>query len=222
MDVIRGRAAAHSAASHPVAALAIATALIIGGAAVLAAGRSAPSTRPTSPPQATPAAPAVVAASASAGATMPTRAAAADPPVTCHVTRPEPPFVPPKPYLRTPPAYYGSAWYGAADLWTMLDVDGQIEGPWVAADPPDLPQKTFWWSVHFQPDRTGEWEPAITVTGRRLDAPGSFRFGDPGTNASADFGTSMLVGIDYPTVGCWELTARYRDATLSYVVRVFD
>jgi len=32
----------------------------------------------------------------------------------------------------------------------------------------------------------------------------------------------MLVGIDIPTYGCWRVTARYRAATLSYVVSVVD
>jgi hypothetical protein len=59
------------------------------------------------------------------------------------------------------------------------------------------------------------------VTGRRLDAAGTFSFG-PGTNAGADFGTAMLVGIDVPSVGCWEITGRYHAATLSYTVLVED
>jgi len=135
------------------------------------------------------------------------------------VTKPEPPFVPPKPDLRTPPAYYEGAWYGTRHLWTMLHDGGEVWGPWLFAAPPGLPQKTFWWSADWVPD--SEPMPAITVTGRRLDAGGSFRYG-PGTNATADFGTAMLVGIDVPDYGCWKITARYRDATLSYVVDVVE
>jgi hypothetical protein len=30
----------------------------------------------------------------------------------------------------------------------------------------------------------------------------------------------MLVGIEIPTAGCWQITGQYRDASLSYVVRV--
>jgi hypothetical protein len=146
----------------------------------------------------------------------PSRAPTATP--HCDVTRPDPVFIPPKPFLVTPPGNYQSDWYGSAHLWTMLDRDGEVWGPWLAASPPVLPQKTFWWSADWVVHE--ELEPAITVTGRRLDASGSFTFGHPGTNASADFGTAMLVGIDIPSYGCWELTARYRRATLSYVVSV--
>jgi hypothetical protein len=138
---------------------------------------------------------------------------------TCDVTRPDKPFVPPKPFPATPPGYYEATWYGSAHLWAMLRDGGEIWGPWLFASPPGLPQKTFWWSADWVPRE--ELEPAITVVGRRLDAPGSFRFG-PGTNATADFGTAMLVGIDIPTYGCWELTAKYREATLSYVVNVIN
>jgi hypothetical protein len=164
-----------------------------------------------------------IAPSSRPGPTAAAEAASATPP-PCHVTHPEPAFVPPGPdipegrFVATPPAYYEGAWYGTAHLWTMLHRDGEVWGPWLIVQPPGLPAKTFWWSADWVPQ--DELEPAITVTGRRLDASGSFRFGDPGTNATADFGTAMLVGIDVPTYGCWRITARYRGASLSYVVSV--
>jgi hypothetical protein len=140
--------------------------------------------------------------------------------VACPITSPaEPAFTPPRPFLPVPPASYRADWYGTAHLFTMVDRVPTPKGPWLSADAP-LPDKTFWWSADWVP--RNELEPAITVTGRRLDGFGTFTFGNPGTNASADFGTAMLVGIDYPSVGCWELTARYRQATLSIVVEVID
>lgn len=134
----------------------------------------------------------------------------------CDVTRPDPPFVAPRPYLASPPEYYGSEWFGSDALWTMLHRDGEVwSGLPHGSD--GVSQKTFWWSVDWPPD--AEPEPAITVVGTRLDGSGVFSFG-PGTNASADFGTAMLVGIEIPTSGCWQITGRYRDAELSYVVWV--
>lgn len=171
----------------------------------------------STPATATPAAPTpVIAAAAPAGSVDATPTAS-----PCTITRPGPAFTPPTPYLASPPMAYDSVWYGDAHLWTMLDIGGETWGPWLFGTPPGLPQKTFWWSADWHPDQTGEWEPAITVTGRRLDGPGTFTFG-PGTNASADFGTAMLVGIDIPSYGCWKLTAEYRKATLSYVVSVVN
>ena len=56
------------------------------------------------------------------------------------------------------------------------------------------------------------------VTGTRLDAPGSFSAGNPGTHAYADFGTAMLVGVPTPARGCWEIRAHYKGAELAYVI----
>ena len=138
---------------------------------------------------------------------------------TCDVTRPTP-FAAPSPYLVSPPAVYESVWFGSRALWTMLDPDGET---WAQSalprGPGGLSQKTFWWSADRIPQ--DDLVPAITVTGTRLDGPGTFEFG-PGTNASADFGPAMLVGVEFPTPGCWQLTARYRDAVLSYVVLITE
>lgn len=127
-------------------------------------------------------------------------------PAACNVTRPAPPFAAPSPFPAAPPNA-AKAWYGSDALWAMLDRDGGVRHPG------DF-QKTFWWSKNF-----AEEVPAITVTLTRLDGEGSYSFG-PGTNAtSADLGgTAMLVGVDIPGPGCWQLTARYRGAALSYVV----
>lgn len=138
----------------------------------------------------------------------------------CAVTRPIPIFVPPSPFLASPPAYYQSDWFGSAALWTMINHDGEIwKQSSLPHNPEGLTQKIFWWSANW-PARV-ELEPAITVVGTRLDGPGVFTY-SPGTNASADFGTAMLVGIDFPSPGCWQLTGRYRDALLSYVVWITD
>lgn len=41
------------------------------------------------------------------------------------------------------------------------------------------------------------------------------------TNAfAADIQSTMLVGVDFPTLGCWEITGIYADAKLSFVVWV--
>lgn len=138
----------------------------------------------------------------------------------CEVTRPIPPFVAPSPYPASPPPAYGSDWFGSRALWALLDRDGEV---WrqsaLPHGPGGLTQKTFWWSADRIPQ--DDLAPAITVTGTRLNGPGTFEFG-PGTNASADFGPAMLVGIEIPSAGCWQFTARYRDAVLSYVVSITD
>jgi hypothetical protein len=137
-------------------------------------------------------------------------------PSSCHLTKPTHPLVPPAENSAParPPAYYDAEWYGTERLWTMLRHGGEV---WF-----DLPrgadglgQKTFWWSADF--DVSHESQPAIRVTGRQLDGFGRFASPAPGTNAGADFGSAMLIGVGVPTTGCWEITATYKQATLSYV-----
>ena len=136
----------------------------------------------------------------------------------CPLTTPSrPPFVPPEPYPSEAPELYQKEWHGTAELWTMLGSEGEV---W--RDLPDddgdgrFTEKTFWWSEGLS-DRSLS---PITVTGRRLDKPGSFETGGPGGGGfREDIGSFMLVGIEIPA-GCWELTATYRGAELSYVVLV--
>jgi hypothetical protein len=135
----------------------------------------------------------------------------------CPLTKPVPPFTPPP----APGADYdlseGTAWYGTARLWTWLKTDGEIWSS-LPVSAAGRSQKTFWWregySVHADPS------PPIGVSGKRLDGPGRFGFGPPGTNAAFGQGAAMLVGIVIPEAGCWEITARYGSDALTIVVFV--
>ena len=136
----------------------------------------------------------------------------------CSVTRPDPAFVAPSPWPSTPPPYYESDWFGSEALWTMLDRDGEV---WRFPVGPDhLSEKMFWWSVEW-PGMHDDPQPAIRVVGTRLDAPGTF-IARPGTNASADLGQAILAGVEIPSPGCWQITASYGGAVLSFVVLVTD
>lgn len=187
-------------------------AIVVAGSLLAAACSTAAGNAPASSPGASPSLTASPEPHVSAS---PALTAAGE----CPVTKPKPLFAAPPPAPNKPPDYYKSDWFGTADLWTMLTRGGEI---WhdLPKNPGGLTQKTFWWSANW-PYRT-ELEPDITVTGRRLDGPGRFEAGHPGTNASADFGVAMLVGIDVPTTGCWKLTREYRGAALSYVALVED
>jgi hypothetical protein len=68
-----------------------------------------------------------------------------------------------------------------------------------------------------------EQEPALSIVATRLDGPGVVT-ADHATNASAGSlsGEAMLSGIEFPTLGCWQLTATYGDAVLSHIVWLTD
>lgn len=179
---------------------------------------------PVAPGSASPGGATATIAPASVDASRTPAAAATPPhvPSTCHLTKPTPPFVAPAGAVTParPPTSFDSEWYGTARLWTILRHRGEV---WfgLPRDAAGLGQKTFWWSADFDINR--ERQPAISVTGRRLDGPGRFAFPAPGTNAEDPIlGSAMLMGIDVPTSGCWQITATYRRANLSFVAWVSD
>jgi hypothetical protein len=134
------------------------------------------------------------------------------PPATCPVTtRPSPAFTPPG----VSATYPGQFWYGTAALWTDL----RSNGTWA-----ELPHDATGYGQKLFFDREGyDWqaepEPALTVSGRRLDADAAPLAVLPPTNGhQADVGSFMLAGGNFPTAGCWEVTAQYAADTLTYVV----
>jgi hypothetical protein len=59
------------------------------------------------------------------------------------------------------------------------------------------------------------------VSGQRIDAPAPPLYADKATNAyAADIDSAMMVGVDIPSLGCWEISGRYADAELNFVVCV--
>ncbi len=130
-------------------------------------------------------------------------------PNTCQVTLPSsPPFTPSAVGSSEPStSVYGDYWYGTDDLWTGLPLDGVWNS---------LSQKVFWWSVDYSVN--AEPIPALTVTGTRLDGETPPPQVDHPTNANGQ----MLVGVDFPTGGCWQITAEYQNHTVNFVVWVTD
>ena len=125
------------------------------------------------------------------------------------------PFVPPKPSQETPD---GSFWFGTDKLWTDLPSDGTWRGlGHYTPNDPTFRQKLFFWRQGY--DWHTEPRPNLKVIGRRLDAEADPLSVDRPTNVSSEPG-GMLVGINFPTVGCWEITGQYGDDALTFVIWV--
>lgn len=139
-----------------------------------------------------------------------------DPPASCPITVPQnPTFTPPAPYNSM--GFEGEFWYGSSSLWTAVRENGVWEA--LPHNPEGYTQKVFWWRDGYV--WTEEPEPALTVTGERLDASAPPFRASKATNASAsDIGSAMLVGVDIPTLGCWKITGKYSNTELSFVVWV--
>jgi hypothetical protein len=101
--------------------------------------------------------------------------------------------------------------YGPARLWTFLPRDGVlhvrrgVDGR--------LGDKLAW-----IPDR--ERGVSLTVSGRRLDAPGKLRVLGVNWGYSSTGKGSWASAVVFPKAGCWRITGRAGTTTLSYVVKV--
>lgn len=143
--------------------------------------------------------------------------AAKTPPKDCPVTTSSKQnFEAPEPYSPAAP-WERIFWFGSDHLWTTLHNDGVWAG--LPLNPDGYTQKIMWWSSLY--DLPNEPEPALVVTGRRLDADAPpLRFYGA-TNAFAkDIGDAMLTGVEFPTLGCWEVTGQYKKTELKFVVWV--
>ncbi|HVM35673.1 MAG TPA: hypothetical protein VM784_10050 [Actinomycetota bacterium] len=143
----------------------------------------------------------------------------------CPVTvPPQSGFVPPKPYPPEPPLE--QVWFGTAELWTLLDREGAVwSGLSVGKGPHPVGDKTLWFSENFSTAQREDFsaDADITLTAVHLD--GSARTvvqegGVPSFNSGIK--NFMLVPLGLPEAGCWELTATYRNAELSYVFLIKD
>jgi hypothetical protein len=138
-------------------------------------------------------------------------------PASCPVTLPpQPQFVPPASYPSTPPG--GESWYGTPALWTSLAPNGTWRSlPYTNGA---YTQKVFWWRDAYD-WRSESGILQLSVSGVRIDGPAKPLIASTATSASGtDIGSAMLVLIDIPAAGCWEITGQYQGTTLSFVVWV--
>jgi len=144
----------------------------------------------------------------------------ADVPEGCPVTNPpSQPFVPPPPYWTN----HGpnQFWYGTESLWTLLSVPGTCA--WhirsnVLESKGAYRTNLSYWRRGFNWRK--EREPKLVINARRLDHDARVIVI---VHANAVFVTgpapaAMMTAIDIPTAGCWEITAKYKDQKLSFVV----
>ena len=107
------------------------------------------------------------------------------------------------------------SWYGNGLLWAGLTADGVYAVPQDRVDADGSIGNKLLWAT------TPAWS-RPTLSGERLDAPapplrviavnqGSF---------SSAAKPSYMSAVSFPTAGCWRLTARVADVSLTYVVEV--
>ena len=110
------------------------------------------------------------------------------------------------------------AWHGSEELAALIPRNGQ----WVGMGPErDYFNKFWWWRKGF--DSRNESQPDLTITATRLD-----EYSEPVliTNASSGINSSgwnaMLIGMSFPSQGCWKVMGSYKDTQLTLVFAVGD
>jgi hypothetical protein len=124
---------------------------------------------------------------------------------------PNPPFTPPAPYSTNAGQGF---WYGTDALWIRLPISLNGTRKGVAV-------KLFVWSRGYN-WRTDP-EPHLIVTGKRLDGDAQPIAISGGTNAGSGVelrDLRMLIGVVFPTEGCWEVTAYHGGHALTFMVSV--
>jgi hypothetical protein len=106
-------------------------------------------------------------------------------------------------------------WYGSETLAVLLPPGSNWRG---MGPEHNYRDKLFWWSLGFKPGTESE----LRVTGRRLDGDSPAVDVSRTTNAYAASlgGWTMLVGVEFPSAGCWEIVGDYLGQRLSFVVEV--
>jgi len=130
---------------------------------------------------------------------------------TCPVTISGEPFTQPS----SPPR--NRFWYGTEGLAVLLNRSGTWQGMGMKRNYRD---KLFWWRQGYV--GATEQRPELIVSGRMLDGNAPPANASRATNAyHKDFGGwAMLVMVEFPSSGCWEVTGQYRGQTANFVVYV--
>ena len=137
-------------------------------------------------------------------------------PDSCPVTRAtaETRYAPPPP-VRPDAADSPRFWYGSDELYTNLAADGRWRGMKSASG---IREKSIWFRKDAQ--WLDEVPHQLRVTFRPLGKAGSMFTVPRVTNAIIGKEVAMLLMLEFPTPGCWEVTANYKDAHASFVTWV--
>lgn len=104
-------------------------------------------------------------------------------------------------------------WVGNGKLAARVPRDGL----WTAMGPQyNYRDKWWWWKEEY---RAKVDAPNLVITATRLDQPSQVVVRNA-TNAYGPGWDAMLVGMEFPSPGCWEVVGRYHDEELRFVFKV--
>jgi hypothetical protein len=106
----------------------------------------------------------------------------------------------------------GAGWYGDQIFAVQLPSGGSWHGMGATHNFRD---KLFWWGAGFGPGHEGD----LVVSARHLDADATAVISRV-TGAYYDplIGSTMLVAVEFPVAGCWEISGTYKGKTIVFAV----
>ena len=118
------------------------------------------------------------------------------------------------------------SWHGTEALAVILPADGAWR---TSSRATRIAVKLFWFSTEFQAAADSGFDSrdqiGFTVTIRRLDeGPEDAVVYGPTWAGNGDLGDNwtQLTGIDFRSAGCWEITGKYLDQSLTFVVEIVN
>ena len=143
---------------------------------------------------------------------VPGFAAAADEPQSCPVTNPtalkaDVPF--------EPDQSSGRVWYGSDALAVLLPADGR----WMGLGPGlRYGDKLWMWRRGY--DAKAEPKPNLVIDAHPFGMSAPHVRIENATSAYRENWNRMLVSLEFPMAGCWEVTAIYEGRALKFVLEV--
>ena len=109
----------------------------------------------------------------------------------------------------------GFVWVGSPRLAAKIPESGH----WTGMGPDrDYFDKWWWWREGYR--ATEEPDPELIITAVRLDATSRPILIQNATSAVGPGWEAMLVGMEFPTSGCWEVVGTYGDQELRFTFNV--
>ena len=109
-------------------------------------------------------------------------------------------------------------WFGSEELAALIPQNGQ----WISMGKQHNYRNKFWW-WHNGYNADSRSEEFLILEVKNIETGESYTV-DNATNArtgSDDYEwNSMLIGLEFPSSGCWKITGKHNDQELDIIVRV--
>lgn len=106
-------------------------------------------------------------------------------------------------------------WVGSPGLAALVPKDGHWTG--MGADH-NYRNKWWWWREGYR--AIDETRPELMILATRLDAPAAPVVRTGATSAFGEDWDRILVGMEFPASGCWDIFASYRGEELRFIFKV--